>query len=166
MSNSYYKEMVRLADSIADKAHEGQTDRNGWPYISHPRRVALGARKLVSEMAAATHPDSSLEELKTEAQIVALLHDTVEDTGVSLAYLARYFSARIVDAIDALTRRPGESYEAYLGRVRVNDLARLVKLADVADNTDPRRLALLPEPTRSTLMIKYEYSLKLLHLDD
>ena len=166
MSNNYYKEMVRLADSIADKAHEGQTDRNGWPYISHPRRVALGARKLVSEMAAATHPDSSLEELKAEAQIVALLHDTVEDTGVSLAYLARYFSARIVDAIDALTRRPGESYEAYLGRVRVNDLARLVKLADVADNPDPRRLALLPEPTRSTLMIKYEYSLKLLHLDD
>ena len=166
MSNNYYKEMVRLTDSIADKAHEGQTDRNGWPYISHPRRVALGARKLVSEMAAATHPDSSLEELKAEAQIVALLHDTVEDTGVSLAYLARYFSARIVDAIDALTRRPGESYEAYLGRVRVNDLARLVKLADVADNTDPRRLALLPEPTRSTLMIKYEYSLKLLHLDD
>lgn len=166
MSNNYYKEMVRLADSIADKAHEGQTDRNGWPYISHPRRVALGARKLVSEMAAATHPDSSLEELKAEAQIVALLHDTVEDTGVSLAYLARYFSARIVDAIDALTRRPGESYEAYLGRVRVNDLARLVKLADVADNTDPRRLALLPEPTRSTLMIKYVYSLKLLHLDD
>ena len=43
MSNNYYKEMVRLADSIADKAHEGQTDRNGWPYISHPRRVALGA---------------------------------------------------------------------------------------------------------------------------
>ena len=42
MSNNYYKEMVRLADSIADKAHEGQTDRNGWPYISHPRRVALG----------------------------------------------------------------------------------------------------------------------------
>ena len=166
MSNNYYKEMVRLADSIADKAHEGQTDRNGWPYISHPRRVALGARKLACELAAATHPDTSLEELKAEVQIVALLHDTVEDTGVSLAYLARYFSARIVDAIDALTRRPGESYEAYLGRVRVNDLARLVKLADIADNTDPRRLALLPEPTRSTLMIKYEYSLKLLHLDD
>ena len=92
MSNNYYKEMVRLADSIADKAHEGQTDRNGWPYISHPRRVALG--------------------------------------------------------------------------VRVNDLARLVKLADIADNTDPQRLALLEEPTRTCLMIKYEHSLKLLHLND
>ena len=124
MSNNYYKEMVRLADSIADKAHEGQTDHNGWPYISHPRRVALGARKLVCELAAATHPDTSLEELKAEAQIVALLHDTV------------------------------------------NDLARLVKLADIADNTDPQRLALLEEPTRTCLMIKYEHSLKLLHLND
>ncbi|WP_314078957.1 HD domain-containing protein [uncultured Rothia sp.] len=166
MSNNYYKEMVRLADSIADKAHEGQTDHNGWPYISHPRRVALGARKLVCELAAATHPDTSLEELKAEAQIVALLHDTVEDTGVYLAFLARHFSTRIVDAIDALTRRPGESYEAYLGRVRVNDLARLVKLADVADNTDPQRMALLDESTRAKLTDKYKYSLKLLQLDD
>ena len=106
MTNSYYKEMIRLADSIADKAHEGQTDRNGWPYISHPRRVALGARKLVSEMASSTSPDTSLEELKAEVQIVALLHDTVEDTGVSLPYLARYFSPQIVDAVEALTRRP------------------------------------------------------------
>ena len=160
MSNNYYKEMVRLADSIADKAHEGQTDRNGWPYISHPRRVALGVRKIASELAI------SLEELKAEAQIVALLHDTVEDTGVSLAFLARHFSARIVDAIEALTRRPGESRESYLSRVRVNDLARLVKLADIADNTDPQRLALLEEPTRTCLMIKYEHSLKLLHLND
>lgn len=65
-----------------------------------------------------------------------------------------------------LTRRPGESRESYLSRVRVNDLARLVKLADIADNTDPQRLALLEEPTRTCLMIKYEHSLKLLHLDD
>jgi guanosine polyphosphate pyrophosphohydrolase/synthetase len=50
--------------------------------------------------------------------------------------------------------------------VRVNDLARLVKLADIADNTDPQRLALLEEPTRTCLMIKYEHSLKLLHLND
>ena len=149
MTNSYYKEMIRLADSIADKAHEGQTDRNGWPYISHPRRVALEARKLVSDMAASTSPDTSLEELKAEAQIVALLHNTVEDTGVSLSYLARYFSPKIVDAIEALTRRPGESRVSYLGRVRANDLARLVKRADIMDNLDPDRLAKLEEPTRS-----------------
>ena len=166
MSTNYFKEMVRLADSIADKAHEGQTDRNGWPYISHARRVALGTRKLVSDYAAATSPDLPLQELKVEAQIVALLHDTVEDTGVSLPYLARYFSTRIVDAVEALTRRPGESRESYLARVRVNDLARLVKLADIADNLDPQRLALLDEPTRTCLHIKYEHSLRLLELHD
>ena len=166
MTNSYYKEMIRLADSIADKAHEGQTDRNGWPYISHPRRVALEARKLVSDMAASTSPDTSLEELKAEAQIVALLHNTVEDTGVSLSYLARYFSPQIVDAIEALTRRPGESRVSYLGRVRANDLARLVKRADIMDNLDPDRLAKLEEPTRSCLHIKYEHSLELLGLGE
>ena len=165
MTNSYYKEMIRLADSIADKAHEGQTDRNGWPYISHPRRVALGARKLVSEMASSTSPDTSLEELKAEVQIVALLHDTVEDTGVSLPYLARYFSPQIVDA-EALPRRPGESRVSYLGRVRANDLARLVKRADIMDNLDPHRLAKLDEPTRSCLHIKYEHSLELLGLNE
>ena len=166
MTNSYYKEMIRLADSIADKAHEGQTDRNGWPYISHPRRVALGARKLVSEMASSTSPDTSLEELKAEVQIVALLHDTVEDTGVSLPYLARYFSPQIVDAVEALTRRPGESRVSYLGRVRANDLARLVKRADIMDNLDPHRLAKLAEPTRSCLHTKYEHSLELLGLNE
>ncbi|WP_298605431.1 HD domain-containing protein [uncultured Rothia sp.] len=166
MTNSYYKEMIRLADSIADKAHEGQTDRNGWPYISHPRRVALGARKLVSEMASSTSPDTSLEELKAEVQIVALLHDTVEDTGVSLPYLARYFSPQIVAAVEALTRRPGESRVSYLGRVRANDLARLVKRADIMDNLDPHRLAKLAEPTRSCLHIKYEHSLELLGLNE
>ena len=166
MTNSYYKEMIRLADSIADKAHEGQTDRNGWPYISHPRRVALGARKLVSEMASSTSPDTSLEELKAEVQIVALLHDTVEDTGVSLPYLARYFSPQIVDAVEALTRRPGESRVSYLGRVRANDLARLVKRADIMDNLDPHRLAKLAELTRSYLHFKYEHSLELLGLNE
>ena len=61
--NSYFKEMIRLADSIADNAHLGQVDKNGWPYISHPRRVAFKVREIAPE------------ELRTEAQIVALLHE-------------------------------------------------------------------------------------------
>ena len=44
--NSYFKEMIRLADSIADNAHLGQVDKNGWPYISHPRRVAFKVREI------------------------------------------------------------------------------------------------------------------------
>lgn len=82
--NSYFKEMIRLADSIADNAHLGQVDKNGWPYISHPRRVAFKVREIAPE------------ELRTEAQIVALLHDTVEDTEVTLPYLARYFSPALL----------------------------------------------------------------------
>ena len=88
--NSHFKEMIRLADSIADNAHLGQVDKNGWPYISHPRRVAFKVREIAPE------------ELRAEAQIVALLHDTVEDTEATLPYLAWYFSARIVDAVDAV----------------------------------------------------------------
>lgn len=96
--NSHFKEMIRLADSIADNAHLGQVDKNGWPYISHPRRVAFKVREIAPE------------ELRAEAQIVALLHDTVEDTEATLPYLAWYFSARIVDAVDALTKRPHEPW--------------------------------------------------------
>lgn len=59
--NSYFKEMIRLADSIADNAHLGQVDKNGWPYISHPRRVAFKVREIAPE------------ELRTEAQIVGVI---------------------------------------------------------------------------------------------
>ena len=54
--NSHFKEMIRLADSIADNAHLGQVDKNGWPYISHPRRVAFKVREIAPE------------ELRAEAQ--------------------------------------------------------------------------------------------------
>ena len=108
--NSYFKEMIRLADSIADNAHLGQVDKNGWPYISHPRRVAFKVREIAPE------------ELRAEAQIVALLHDTVEDTEVTLPYLARYFSARIIDAVDALTKRPHEPLESSMARVALMKL--------------------------------------------
>ena len=47
--NSHFKEMIRLADSIADNAHRGQVDKNGWPYISHPRRVAFKVREIAPE---------------------------------------------------------------------------------------------------------------------
>ncbi|WP_279752898.1 HD domain-containing protein [Rothia dentocariosa] len=148
--NSYFKEMIRLADSIADNAHLGQVDKNGWPYISHPRRVAFKVREIAPK------------ELRTEAQIVALLHDTVEDTEVTLPYLARYFSARIIDAVDALTKRPHEPLESSMARVRANEIALWVKRADIADNTDPERVSHLDEDTRKRLAKKYSKSLRFL----
>ena len=102
------------------------------------------------------------EELRTEAQIVALLHDTVEDTEVTLPYFAWYFSARIVDAVDAFTKRPHEPLESSMARVRANEIALWVKLANIADNTDPERISRLDEDTRKRLTKKYNKSLRLL----
>jgi HD domain len=118
---------VAEADALAGRAHAGQVDCAGRPYIDHPRAVAA----LVAE-----HGD--------DARIVALLHDVVEDTDTTLDDLrARGYSGRVVAAVEALTRRPGEAYDTYLRRAAADPLARLVKLADNAHNSDPGRLALL-----------------------
>jgi (p)ppGpp synthase/HD superfamily hydrolase len=112
-----------LEDAIilASRAHRGQVDKAGKPYILHVLRVMLR------------------QETET-AQIVAVLHDVLEDTSVTMENLrAAGFSSEICEAVDALTRRPGEAYDAMISRVAANPLARVVKLADLEDNMDPRR---------------------------
>lgn len=68
------------------------------------------------------------------------LHDVVEDTPVSLGALASVFPARVVEAVDALTRREGEPYFEYIERARENRVARTVKRCDLAHNLDVSRL--------------------------
>lgn len=128
--------MVSAADALAEQAHAGQTDKAGRPYIEHPRRVASRFTDPI---------------LRT----VALLHDVVEDTQVTLNDLHRQFPTVVVNAVDALTHRKGEDRATYYRRVRSNERARKVKLADVDDNADPERLALLDETTRDRLVVKY-----------
>lgn len=128
--------MVSAADALAEHAHAGQTDKAGRPYIEHPRRVASRFTDPV---------------LRT----IALLHDVVEDTQVTLNDLHRQFPTVVVNAVDALTHRKGEDRATYYRRVRSNERARKVKLADVDDNADPERLALLDETTRDRLVVKY-----------
>ena len=125
------------AETIARAAHAGQVDKTGHPYIEHPERVA-----------ARVHGN-------TELEAIAWLHDVVEDTTVTLADLRREFTDEIVDAVDALTHRRGETRQDYYARVRQNTRALRVKLADIDDNTDPARTALLDEPTRARLAQKY-----------
>lgn len=127
------------AEQIARAAHQGQVDKSGHAYISHPQRVA------------ARVADDDL------AETVAWLHDVVEDTDVTLDDLARVFPPAVVVAVDALTRRPDEG-DAYYRRVRSDPLALRVKLADIADNTDPQRQAQLDEPTRLRLKRKYRHA--------
>lgn len=140
-------DMVTAAEQLATRAHAGQTDKAGRPYIDHPRRVAARALETSAQ---------------PEGVVVAWLHDVVEDTPVSLEQLRELgFTQTVVAAVDALTRRPGEG-DAYYRRVAADELARTVKLADIWDNTHPDRTRLLAPADAERLRRKYEHAIELL----
>jgi hypothetical protein len=96
-------------------------------------------------------------------RMVAVLHDVVEDTEATTDDLALAgCPSDVLQAVDAISRRPGEDHEAYLARVAANDLALVVKRADIADNCSPDRMARLDEATRERLQVKYAHALRLL----
>lgn len=133
--------LLYRAIDVALDAHATQTDKAGKPYIGHVSRVAQA-------VAAAGGSDTAVT--------VAWLHDVVEDSGVTIRDLALLgFPASVCVAVDAITRRPHEASAVYYDRVRAVPTALLVKEADLADNSDPGRLALLPEDTRLRLSRKY-----------
>ncbi len=108
-------------------------DKGGNPYVLHPLAVMLTM-------------DTD------EERRVALLHDVVEDCGVTPDdLLGLGYPPAEVDAIVALTRRDGESYEAFIERLLPNPLARKVKLADIEHNMDVRRLAVVDEKARERM---------------
>jgi (p)ppGpp synthase/HD superfamily hydrolase len=77
-----------------------------------------------------------------EARMAAVLHDVVEDTAVTLEQLrAEGFPETVIEAVELLTKRDGEDYEAFIRRVAPNPIARKVKLADLRDNSDLSRIA-------------------------
>lgn len=113
--------MLQTAIDIATRAHEGQTDKCGKPYIGHALRVMARLSGDTERMA-------------------AVLHDVVEDTPLSLGDLCELgIPDDVIEIVDFLTRRKDETYCAYIERVATHRTAIRVKLADIADNTDPRR---------------------------
>ncbi len=110
------------AIALASEAHVDQREKSGSPYILHPIRVML--------------------RMNTETEmIVAILHDVVEDTPWTLESLRKEgFSEETLAALDRVTRRPDENYAEFVERARDNPVARKVKLADLEDNMDVRRL--------------------------
>lgn len=116
--------MPTLEDAIAlaMEAHRGQRDKSGEPYVLHVLRVML--------------------RLDTEAErTVAALHDVVEDTGRTLDDLRSLgYSEEVVTAVACVTKREGEAYEDFVERAASDPIARRVKLADLEDNMDLRRL--------------------------
>jgi (p)ppGpp synthase/HD superfamily hydrolase len=122
--------LLNTAIVIATEAHAGQKDLAGKPYILHPLRVMLGCKDQAD-------------------QIVAVLHDVVEDCpGFTVEGFRGTFGDEIADAIDAITKRKGEEYGDYLIRVAANPIAKRVKIQDLKDNSD---LGRLPEPTEKDL---------------
>ena len=124
------------AIEIATQAHAGQVDKAGQPYIAHPLRV--------------------MQSMSTDAEkIAAVLHDVVEDTPVTLDQLrGDGFSEEVLAAVDALTKRPGESRMDAAVRAKANSIARQVKLADNLDNQDMTRI---DKPTAKDLERIEEY---------
>ena len=116
-----YTELTIRAMNLAYNAHHGQFDKGGVPYIFHPIHLA--------------------EEMDDEiSTCVALLHDTVEDTAVTLEELAAQFPREVVEAVDLLTHRENVDYFDYVRAIRQNPVAVRVKLADLAHNGDPKRI--------------------------
>ena len=114
--------MIDIALAIARKAHAEQVDKAGVDYIQHPLYVA--------------------SQVKTEQEkAVALLHDVLEDSDITAADLLAYgLSNEVVTAVQTLTKKKGQSYQDYLEKVKSNNLARVVKLADLKHNSDLSRL--------------------------
>ena len=131
-------ELVATARHLATQHHAGQVDQAGQPYIGHIERVADRVSHLEPEVIAA-----------------AWLHDIIEDTTITEADLAAAgIPATVIDAVVLLTKTGGP-LDAYYARIRENPLALAVKLADVADNADPTRLAQLAPEVRERLTRKY-----------
>jgi (p)ppGpp synthase/HD superfamily hydrolase len=114
---------LERAIAIAAAAHAGQVDKGGAPYILHPLKVMLRMTTL-------------------EERIVAVLHDVVEDCDISLDDLRKEgFSEEVLSAIESVTKVPGESYEDFVERAAQNPIGRVVKLADLEENSDLSRIA-------------------------
>ena len=115
-----YTELTRKTMRIAFEAHKDQVDKSGIPYIFHPIHLA--------------------EQMDDEFSCcVALLHDTVEDTNITLDYLCKEFPREVTDAVQLLTHEDATDYFEYIKAIRNNPIAKKVKLADLAHNSDQTR---------------------------
>lgn len=139
-----YTEMTKKAMKIAYNAHHGQVDKDGIPYIFHPCHVA--------------------EQMPTEDTVItALLHDVLEDTPLTLAWLREQgFSEPVLTALALLTHDSDMPYMDYIRRLKKNKIAYLVKLTDLKHNSDESRLAQLNEDDKKRLQKKYKEAIAFL----
>jgi (p)ppGpp synthase/HD superfamily hydrolase len=132
---------LERAIAIAAEAHTQQTDKAGAPYILHPLRVMLNVTG-------------------NDAQIVAVLHDVVEDCeGWTFERLRdEGFSEDVLRGLASVTKQDGETYDAFVKRAAGNPLGRAVKIADMRDNCDLSRISHPSEVDRARIA-KYQQAL-------
>ena len=117
-----YTPLTKKALRLCFDAHKEQTDKTGVPYVFHPFHLA----------------EQMTDEIST---VCALLHDVVEDTEITLEDLSRMgFPAEVTDVLRLLTHDPAIPYFDYVRALSVNPIARKVKLADLAHNSDLSRM--------------------------
>jgi len=134
---------IENAIELALRAHKGQKDKAGAPYILHPLRIMLS--------------------MDTDAERqTAVLHDVIEDGGVTPEMLrSKGFSEDVCSAVTVLTKTPGESYNEYLCRVNENPIARKVKMADLNDNMNLNRIKAPTQKDRERIE-KYKKAMEFL----
>jgi len=134
---------LERAIAIAAEAHAGQVDKAGAPYILHPIRVMLRL----------SNP---------EERIAGILHDTVEDSNVTIDSLRNEgFSETVLTAIQSVTKQAGETYEDFILRAAKDPIGKLVKLADLDDNSDISRIS---SPTLKDIqrIEKYRHAIEII----
>lgn len=131
---------------LATDRHDGQVDKLGQPYILHPIVVMQAVLPLGEEFA-----------------VVAILHDVLEDTGKLEIEDADLLTSEEIEGLNAITRRSTERYDDYIRRVKENDIARAVKVADLHHNLSIERQQYLPPETREFLTQRYYAALEILN---
>lgn len=142
-----YTDKTKKAMQLCFKAHKDQVDKSGMPYVFHPFHVA----------------EQMTDEVTT---IVALLHDVVEDTDYTLDDIAaKGFGQEVVDALALMTHEKSVPYLDYVAKIKDNPIARKVKLADLAHNSDRSRLGEIDDKAKERLE-KYRQAIALLKTDE
>ena len=139
-----YTEVTKKAMKLCIQAHKNQTDKSGIPYIFHPIHLA---EQMTDE----------------DTTVVALLHDVVEDTDYTLEDLASMgFHHRVLEALKLMTHEKAVPYMEYVEQIKGNPIAKAVKLADLAHNSDLTRLNTIDEKARARAA-KYAQAIRLLN---
>ena len=138
-----YTPLTKKAMQFCFAAHKEQTDKSGLPYVFHPFHLA---EQMADELTAAA----------------ALLHDVVEDTPYTLDDLrSQGFPETVIDALELLTHREGVSYFDYVAAIKLNPIARQVKMADLRHNSDLTRLDVVDSKALERVE-KYKKALEIL----